>query len=308
MAVRLFTSESVTEGHPDKMADQISDAILDDLLGQDPRSRVAVETLLTTGQVHVAGEVTTDGFADVMQIVRQVVLDIGYDSSIKGFDGESCGIQVSIGKQSQDIAQGVDTAFEQRTESSHDPIDAQGAGDQGLMFGYATDETPSFMPLPIDLAHRLAERLTAVRKSHELPYLRPDGKSQVTIEYDGNTPLRIDAIVVSTQHSPDVTNEQMFADIRAQIISEELFKKVTADVKVADADVKAYYDKNPTTYTQAESRDVRHILVKTLAVANDVYKQVVALGPKRILVVKDTAQKLAPRTNDSFVNRKNSTA
>ena len=227
MAVRLFTSESVTEGHPDKMADQISDAILDDLLGQDARSRVAVETLLTTGQVHVAGEVTTDGFADVMQIVRQVVLDIGYDSSMKGFDGESCGIQVSIGKQSQDIAQGVDTAFEQRAESSADPIDAQGAGDQGLMFGYATDETPSFMPLPIDLAHRLAERLTAVRKSGELPYLRPDGKTQVTIEYDGARAVRLDTVVVSSQHADGVDIDNLLTpDV----------KKLVVDPVVAELD------------------------------------------------------------------------
>jgi len=168
VARRLFTSESVTEGHPDKMADQISDAILDDLLRQDPRSRVAVETMLTTGQVHVAGEVTTEGFADVMGIVRDVVRDIGYDSSEKGFDGNSCGISVSIGAQSPDIAQGVDDAIEEREGHSTDPLDRQGAGDQGLMFGYATDETPTLMPLPISLAHRMAEQLTAARKDGTL--------------------------------------------------------------------------------------------------------------------------------------------
>ena len=234
MASRLFTSESVTEGHPDKMADQISDAILDDLLGQDPHSRVAVETLLTTGQVHVAGEVTTDGFADVMQIVRQVVLDIGYDSSNKGFDGESCGIQVSIGKQSQDIAQGVSTAIEQRADSSHDPLDAQGAGDQGLMFGYATAETPSFMPLPIDLAHKLAERLTGVRKANELPYLRPDGKTQVTIEYDGDRPVRLDTVVVSSQHADGISIDGMLApDIRKFVVEPVLAEIDDIDVSAA---------------------------------------------------------------------------
>jgi S-adenosylmethionine synthetase len=181
---RLFTSESVTEGHPDKMADQISDAILDDLLRQDPRSRVAVETMLTTGQVHVAGEVTTEGFADVMNLVRQAVLGIGYDSSVKGFDGESCGISVSIGKQSPDIAQGVDDAYEERADGSEDPLDRQGAGDQGLMFGYACTDTPELMPLPISMAHRLSEQLTAKRKDGTLDYLRPDGKTQVTFDID----------------------------------------------------------------------------------------------------------------------------
>jgi S-adenosylmethionine synthetase len=217
---RLFTSESVTEGHPDKMADQISDAILDDLLRQDPQSRVAVETLLTTGQVHVAGEVTTQGFADVMQLVRDVVRDIGYDSSAKGFDGGSCGISVSIGKQSPDIAQGVDDAFEERVDHSSDPLDRQGAGDQGLMFGYATDETPTLMPLPISLAHRLAERLSAVRKSGDVPYLRPDGKTQVTIEYDDqDQPVRIDTVVVSSQHAKDVNLDTMLAqDIREHVV------------------------------------------------------------------------------------------
>ena len=220
MARRLFTSESVTEGLPDKMADQISDAILDDLLRQDPRSRVAVETLLTTGQVHVAGEVTTEGFADVMGIVRDVVKDIGYDSSEKGFDGNSCGISVSIGAQSPDIAQGVNDAIEEREGLSSDPLDRQGAGDQGLMFGYATDETPSRMPLPIQLAHRLAEQLTAVRKDGRLPYLRPDGKTQVTIEYDENDqPVRIDTVVVSSQHAADVDlATQLAPEVRKHVV------------------------------------------------------------------------------------------
>ncbi|MBM3685974.1 MAG: methionine adenosyltransferase [Actinobacteria bacterium] len=220
MARRLFTSESVTEGHPDKMADQISDAILDDLLRQDPRSRVAVETMLTTGQVHVAGEVTTQGFADVMGLVRGVVLDIGYDSSVKGFDGESCGISVSIGAQSPDIAQGVDDAIEEREGHSSDPLDRQGAGDQGLMFGYATDETPTLMPLPISLAHRMAEQLTAVRKDGTVPYLRPDGKTQVTIEYDeAGQPTRIDTVVVSSQHAKDVDLEgQLTPEVRKFVV------------------------------------------------------------------------------------------
>ncbi len=230
MSPRLFTSESVTEGHPDKMADQISDAILDDLLGQDPRSRVAVETLLTTGQVHVAGEVTTSGFADVMRIVRDVVLDIGYDSSVKGFDGESCGISVSMGKQSPDIAQGVDDAFEERVDHSSDPLDRQGAGDQGLMFGYATDETPTFMPLPISLAHRLSERLAKVRKSGDVPYLRPDGKTQVTIEYDAeDRPVRIDTIVVSSQHARDINLDTLLTpDIRKHVV-EPILETVELD-------------------------------------------------------------------------------
>ncbi|MDA3021267.1 MAG: methionine adenosyltransferase [Actinomycetota bacterium] len=220
MSKRLFTSESVTEGHPDKMADQISDAILDDLLRQDPRSRVAVETMLTTGQVHVAGEVTTEGFADVIRLVRDTVLGIGYDSSTKGFDGESCGISVSIGKQSPDIAQGVDDAIEEREGGSGDPLDRQGAGDQGLMFGYACTDTLELMPLPISLAHRLAEQLTAVRKDARVPYLRPDGKTQVTIEYDENDrPTRIDTIVVSSQHSRDINLDTMLSpDIRAHVV------------------------------------------------------------------------------------------
>ena len=204
MSKRLFTSESVTEGHPDKIADQISDAILDSLLSQDSKSRVAVETLITTGQVHVAGEVTTDGYADVMGIVRDTVIGIGYDSSVKGFDGNSCGVSISIGQQSQDIAQGVNDAFEHRVDSAVDPLDLQGAGDQGLMFGYACDDTKELMPLPIYLAHQLAEQLTAVRKSGVLAYLRPDGKTQVTIEYDGDKAIALNTVVISSQHAEDV--------------------------------------------------------------------------------------------------------
>ena len=220
MSHRLFTSESVTEGHPDKMADQISDAILDDLLRQDPTSRVAVETMLTTGQVHVAGEVTTNGYADVMDLVRKTVLGIGYDSSTKGFDGESCGISLSIGKQSPDIAQGVDDAFEERAEGSSDPLDRQGAGDQGLMFGYACDDTPELMPLPIHVAQRLAERLTEVRKDGTVPYLRPDGKTQVTIAYDeDDRPVKIDTVVVSSQHAKDVNLDNMLTpDIKRHVV------------------------------------------------------------------------------------------
>ena len=204
MSRRLFTSESVTEGHPDKIADQISDSILDALLAEDEQSRVAVETLIMTGQVHVAGEVTTTGYADIPKLVRERILEIGYDSSRKGFDGESCGVSVSIGSQSPDIAQGVDQAYEARVEGSHDTIAAQGAGDQGLMFGYASDETPELMPLPIWLAHRLAERLSAVRKNGAIPYLRPDGKTQVTIEYANDRPVRLDTVVISSQHAEDI--------------------------------------------------------------------------------------------------------
>jgi S-adenosylmethionine synthetase len=204
MSKRLFTSESVTEGHPDKIADAISDAVLDSLISQDKKSRVAVETLITTGQVHVAGEVTTNGYADVNGIVRDTVLNIGYDSSDKGFDGNSCGVSISIGQQSQDIAAGVNDAYEHRVSAAVDPLDLQGAGDQGLMFGYACDDTKELMPLPIWLAHALAQQLTKVRKSGELSYLRPDGKTQVTIEYDGDKAIAIDTVVISSQHSEDV--------------------------------------------------------------------------------------------------------
>ena len=223
MSRRLFTSESVTEGHPDKIADAISDSILDALLSEDPRSRVAVETLITTGQVHVAGEVTTDAYVDIPTIVRECILDIGYDSSRKGFDGASCGVSVSIGSQSADIAQGVDTAYEARVEGDADPLDAQGAGDQGLMFGFACDETPELMPLPIALAHRLAWRLSAVRKDGSVPYLRPDGKTQVTIEYVDGRPARLDTVVVSSQHAADIDIDTLLTpDIAEQVIGPEV--------------------------------------------------------------------------------------
>jgi len=216
---RLFTSESVTEGHPDKIADQISDAILDSLLSQDSKSRVAVETLITTGQVHVAGEVTTNGYADVMNIVRDTVLNIGYDSSEKGFDGNSCGVSISIGQQSQDIAQGVDDAFENRVDSSVDPLDLQGAGDQGLMFGYACNDTPELMPLPISLAHKLAAQLTKVRKDGVLPNLRPDGKTQVTIEYQGDKAVALNTIVISSQHAPEIDlDKQLAPEVKKHVI------------------------------------------------------------------------------------------
>jgi S-adenosylmethionine synthetase len=230
MENRLFTSESVTEGHPDKIADQISDAILDSLLAQDPKSRVAVETLITTGQVHVAGEVTTDGYADVMNIVRDTVLRIGYDSSEKGFDGNSCGVSISIGQQSQDIAQGVDDAFENRVGSSVDPLDLQGAGDQGLMFGYACNDTPELMPLPISLAHKLAKQLTDVRKSGALNYLRPDGKTQVTIEYKGDKAVSLNTIVISSQHAPDIDLEKKLTPEIKKFVIEPILKDVDLDL------------------------------------------------------------------------------
>jgi S-adenosylmethionine synthetase len=221
---RLFTSESVTEGHPDKIADQISDSVLDELLRQDPASRVAVETLLTTGLVVVAGEVTTKAYADIKSIVRDRILKIGYDSSLKGFDGHSCGVMVAIGGQSGDIAQGVDTGHEHRAEASADPLDRQGAGDQGLMFGYACDDTPELMPLPIMIAHRLAERLSEVRKNGTLSYLRPDGKTQVTIEYDDDDrPVRVDTVVVSTQHASDIDLDAMLTpDIKKHVVDHVL--------------------------------------------------------------------------------------
>jgi S-adenosylmethionine synthetase len=220
VAGRLFTSESVTEGHPDKIADQISDTVLDALLAGDPKSRVAVETLLTTGLVVVAGEVTTETYAPIAQLVRDRILTIGYDSSVKGFDGNSCGVQIAIGQQSADIAQGVDSGYEERTDSSEDPLDKQGAGDQGLMFGYACDDTPELMPLPITIAHRLAERLTEARKDGTMSYLRPDGKTQVTIEYDDeDRPVRVDTVVVSTQHAKDINLESMLTpDIAKHVV------------------------------------------------------------------------------------------
>jgi S-adenosylmethionine synthetase len=226
MSRRLFTSESVTEGHPDKIADQISDAILDAMLKDDPTSRVAVETMLTTGQVHVAGEVTTSTYVDISDIVREKVLEIGYDSSRKGFDGASCGVSVSIGSQSPDIAQGVDDAYEHRTTGDDDPLDRQGAGDQGLMFGYACTDTPELMPLPIALAHRLARRLALVRKQGTVPYLRPDGKTQVTIEYDGHKPVRLDTVVVSSQHAPDIDLDTLLAPDVQEHVVEPVFLEI----------------------------------------------------------------------------------
>ncbi|WP_405624822.1 methionine adenosyltransferase [Streptomyces sp. NBC_00016] len=233
MSRRLFTSESVTEGHPDKIADRISDTILDALLRQDPASRVAVETLITTGQVHIAGEVTTSAYAPIAQLVRDAILDIGYDSSAKGFDGASCGVSLSIGAQSADIAQGVDTAYESRVEGDEDELDRQGAGDQGLMFGYATDETPNLMPLPIELAHRLARRLTQVRKDGTVPYLRPDGKTQVTIEYDGDEAVRVDTVVVSSQHASDIDLESLLTpDIRKEVVEHVLGQLADEGIKL----------------------------------------------------------------------------
>lgn len=216
--LRLFTSESVTEGHPDKVCDQISDSILDAMLEQDPNSRVAVETLVTTGLVHVAGEVTTEAYVEIPALIRELVTNIGYDHSDVGFDGASCGVSVSIGQQSPDIAQGVDDALETRELHSHDALDHQGAGDQGIMFGFATTETPQLMPVPGWIAHRLAERLSAVRKSGELDYLRPDGKTQVTIGYDGNTPRSVETVVLSTQHQDGIELARLRADVEEHVI------------------------------------------------------------------------------------------
>jgi len=237
---RLFTSESVTEGHPDKMCDAISDSILDAMLAGDPRSRVAVETLVTTGQVHVAGEVTTSATVDITRLVRERILEIGYDCSSKGFDGSTCGVNIAIGAQSADIAQGVNTAYEARVEAAEDLIAQQGAGDQGLMFGYACTDTPELMPLPIALAHRLARRLTEVRKSGLLDYLRPDGKTQVTIEYAGDQAVRLDTVVVSSQHAEHVDLDgQLVGDIREHVVGPEL-----AALKIDSSDCRLLV--NPT--------------------------------------------------------------
>ncbi|MGP5217500.1 methionine adenosyltransferase [Arthrobacter rhombi] len=217
-ALRLFSSESVTEGHPDKICDQISDAILDAMLAQDPNSRVAVETLVTTGLVHVAGEVTTAGYVEIPHLVRKTILDIGYDSSANGFDGARCGVSVSIGQQSQEIADGVFNSWEQRQGTGQDPRDAQGAGDQGIMFGYASDETPVLMPTPIWLAQRLSEKLTEVRKTGSQPLLRPDGKTQVTIGYDGNVPVSVETIVVSSQHARELELEALRTDLHELVV------------------------------------------------------------------------------------------
>ena len=235
---RLFTSESVTEGHPDKICDAISDSVLDSLLKDDPTSRVAVETLVTTGQVHVVGEVTTsakEAFADITDTVRQRILEIGYDSSEKGFDGASCGVNIGIGRQSPDIAQGVDTAHEVRVEGEKDPLDLQGAGDQGLMFGYAIRDTPELMPLPIAMAHRLSRRLSEVRKNGTMGYLRPDGKTQVTIQYEGTTPIRLDTVVLSTQHADGIHLENQLApEIRKNVVDAVLKDLAHESLDVSD--------------------------------------------------------------------------
>ena len=221
MPDRLFTSESVTEGHPDKIADQISDAVVDAMLAANPASRTAIETLITTGQVHIAGE-ASGSLPDVESIVRDTIVNIGYDSSAKGFDGRSCGVAVSIGMQSPDIAIGVDQAYEAR-DGSGDKYDRQGAGDQGMMFGYACTDTPELMPLPIMLAHRLARRLAAARKDGTIPYLRPDGKTQVTIAYEDDRPVRLDTVVISTQHAPGVDLENMLApDVARHVLGPEI--------------------------------------------------------------------------------------
>jgi len=236
---RLFSSESVTEGHPDKICDAISDEVLDALLAGDPRSRVAVETLVTTGQVHLAGEVSSTAVVDYAEIVRDEVLRIGYDSAAKGFDGATCGINVAIDAQSPDIAQGVDTGYEARVEGVLDELARQGAGDQGLMFGYACDDTPELMPLPIALAHRFAHRLARARREVELPFLRPDGKTQVTVEYDGDRPVRLDTAVVSAQHTAEVAEHEVDEAIRAHVVDPEL-----AELDLPSQDVRLLV--NPT--------------------------------------------------------------
>jgi len=230
----LFTSESVTEGHPDKMADQISDAILDAILTEDPRGRVACETLVTTGQVIIAGEISTETYVDIPRVVRDTVLSIGYDHHDMGFDGNTCGVSVAIDEQSPDIAMGVDTAYESRTGEDTDPYALQGAGDQGMMFGYATDETPSLMPTPIYLAHRMAQRLADVRKSGEVAYLRPDGKTQVTVAYEDGVPKAITAVVISTQHRAEIDLSTLLRpDIEEQVIQPLLPDDIdTSDVKI----------------------------------------------------------------------------
>ena len=235
---RLFTSESVTEGHPDKMCDQISDSILDALLVQDPNSRVACETAVTTGLVMVIGEITTNAYVDIQKIVRQTVKEIGYDRAKYGFDFETCAVINAIDEQSADIAMGVDEALEHKEGTMKDEVEAVGAGDQGMMFGFACDETPEFMPLPISLAHKLAKRLSDVRKDKTLDYLRPDGKTQVTVEYEDDKPVRIDTIVISTQHNPEVTREQIEKDLIENVI------KPIVDSKLLDENTK--YLINPT--------------------------------------------------------------
>ena len=241
---RLFSSESVTEGHPDKICDQISDAILDEMLRQDPDARVAVETMVTTGLVHVAGEVRTSGYVEIPRIVRDTIITIGYDSSDKGFDGRTCGVEVSIGDQSTDIAAGVDDSCEAR-EGAGEKYDRQGAGDQGLMFGYACDDTPELMPLPISLAHRLSKRLSQVRHEGIIEYLRPDGKTQVTIEYDGDRPARLDTLVISSQHEDGVPKESMLEpDLREHVIDPVLENLAESGVELATDDARTLI--NPT--------------------------------------------------------------
>lgn len=235
---RLFTSESVTEGHPDKICDQISDSILDALLVQDPNSRVACETAVTTGLVMVIGEITTNAYVDIQKVVRETVKEIGYDRAKYGFDCETCAVINAIDEQSADIAMGVDEALEHKEGTMKDEVEAVGAGDQGMMFGFACDETPEFMPLPISLAHKLAKRLSDVRKDKTLDYLRPDGKTQVTVEYEDDKPVRIDTIVISTQHNPEVTREQIEKDLIENVI------KPIVDSKLLDENTK--YLINPT--------------------------------------------------------------
>ncbi|WP_115684562.1 methionine adenosyltransferase [Corynebacterium senegalense] len=229
---RLFTSESVTEGHPDKICDAISDAVLDDILRQDPKARVAVETLVTTGQVHVVGEVSTSAYSNIAKIVRQKLVGIGFTSSEVGFDGKTCGVNIAIGEQSDEIANGVSFSQEHREDRSTEENDQAGAGDQGLMFGYATDETPEYMPLPISTAHRLARRLTEVRKLGEVVGLRPDGKTQVTFAYDGDTPVHLDTVVVSTQHDPNFAGQELFDAVREHVV----------EWVIADAGLERFYD------------------------------------------------------------------
>jgi S-adenosylmethionine synthetase len=237
--LRLFTSESVTEGHPDKICDQISDTILDAMLEQDSSSRVAVETMVTTGLVHVAGEVTTSGYVEIPRLVREKIRQIGYTSSDIGFDGDSCGVSISIGQQSPDIAQGVDTGFETREGGSADRFDSQGAGDQGIMFGYATNETTTLMPTAINVAHRLSEKLAAVRKTGEVSFLRPDGKTQVTVGYEGTVPKTIEAVVLSTQHNPGVTHAEIFEAMKKHVI-----EPILGDTELDFTNVKLFI--NPT--------------------------------------------------------------